>query len=66
MFNSMIFLAREYLCALLETTKQDDNQDFRSHYGPINNLSRLNESLDYYDQYICYVFLWKFRLLWPK
>ena len=52
--SSLIFLAREHLCALLDTTTQDDNQDFRSDYSSIHNLLELNESLDYYDQYICY------------
>ena len=45
---------------------RDCNQDFRSEYTPINNLFELNESLDYYDPYICYSFSWKFGLLCPN
>ena len=54
MIISLIFLTREHLCALLDTTTQDDNLDFRSDYSPIKILFELNESLDYYDPYICY------------
>ena len=64
MIIALIFLAREHLCALIDTTTQVDNQDFRSDYSPINNLFELDESLDYYDPYICYWFSWKFELLW--
>ena len=31
-------LARENICALLETTTQVDNQDFRSDYSPIKGF----------------------------
>ena len=39
---SLIFLTREHLCVLLDTTTknayQDDIKDFRSDYSPFNNL----------------------------
>ena len=58
MIFSLICLLREGMCALLDTTTQDDNQDgnhdFRSNYCPIKNLFELNENLDYNDPYISY------------
>ena len=43
MILSLIVLAREHLCVLLDITTQDDNQDVRSDYSSINNLFELNE-----------------------